>query len=91
MIPFAEWLGVARSARNRRRVVAVLEAYFDESGTSGTEREPLTVVSGFIATAQEWLDFDALWRITLKNEFKELHLDWFHMVECENGEDQFSA
>ena len=88
IIPFAEWLGLARSLRNHPRAVAVLEAYFDESGTSG--KEPLTVVSGFIATDMTWLDFDALWRSALKNDLKELGLDWFHMVECENGTERFS-
>ena len=88
IIPFAEWLGTARSPRNRHKVIVVLQAYFDESGTSGNE--PLTVISGFIATDQTWLDFDVLWRSAIKNDLKELGFEWFHMVECENGEKQFS-
>jgi hypothetical protein len=63
-------------------VVVVLQAYFDESGTSGNE--PLTVISGFIATDQAWLDFDALWRSAIKNDLRA-KIEWFHMVECENG------
>lgn len=67
----------------------VLQAYFDESGTGGTERERLTVISGFIAKAENWLDFDAFWRLALRQELKELGLSWFHMVDCENGSDGF--
>lgn len=33
---------------------------------SGNEREPLTVVGGVIASAQEWKDFEPKWRAVLK-------------------------
>lgn len=88
ILPFSEWLGVARSAGNRHRVVVLLQAYFDESGTSGDE--PLTVIGGLVATSQTWLDFDALWRTALRHELKELSLDWFHMIDCERGENGFA-
>ena len=88
MIPFAEFLGITWSPLNRPRVLVVLQAYFDESGTSGTD--PLTVISGFIATDTTWLDFDVSWCSALKHDLKDLELAWFHMVECENGNKQFA-
>jgi hypothetical protein len=69
-------------------VIVMLQAYFDESGTNG--KEPLTVISGFIATDTTWLDFDTSWRSAIKHDLKDLGLAWFHMVECENGTKQFA-
>jgi hypothetical protein len=79
---------VAQGLTPTVKVIGVLQAYFDESGTSGND--PLTVISGFIATDACWLDFDALWRSALKRDLKDLGLAWFHMVECENGTKQFA-
>jgi hypothetical protein len=85
--PFVE-LRSFRAPLNRPKVIMVLQAYFDESGTSGTE--PITVISGFIGTEQTWLKFDEQWRSAILNDLRDISFGWFHMVECENGTKQFA-
>jgi hypothetical protein len=84
-IPFSEWLRIL--CRGPGGAVVALRAYFDESGISRGER--LTVVSGFIADDQKWLDFDAQWHASLKDDLGSLGLSWFHMTDCENGTNEF--
>lgn len=49
-----------------RRVMAVLKAYFDESGFDG----PVFTLCGFVATEELWGKFDCDWKALLKNPCK---------------------
>lgn len=58
------------------RVIAVLFAYFDESGTDGLLGH--TIISGFVASAQTWGAVQARWR----DELARVGVWPFHCVEC---------
>jgi hypothetical protein len=59
-------------------------AYFDESGTHG--QSAALVVSGFVASVQQWADFDAAWKDALSDE----GLTHFHMKDFAHSKKEFS-
>lgn len=74
-----------------RRVLAVLKAYFDESGLHSTEA---FAISGFIAPEKEWSDFETEWDKILQNpaphpvnsryaNFITRPLEYLHAAEME--------
>jgi hypothetical protein len=58
----------------------VLTAYFDDSGS--VKDTAATVVGGYIAPLDEWLEFDRKWRLVLKEEGIEIP---FHMADFVRG------
>lgn len=58
------------------RFLALLWAYFDESGTDGTGGH--TVISGFISPIEGWNALKRPW----EEELKRAGVDWFHYVDC---------
>jgi hypothetical protein len=58
----------------------MLEAYFDESGTHATQREPLLILAGYVAEQEKWAAFNHAWAAVLA-EFK---VDSFHMKDLRN-------
>jgi hypothetical protein len=60
-------------------LIAMLEAYFDESGND--DRSNIFTVAGFIATRSQWEAFEAEWKELLADEkierFHRVDLEWF--------------
>jgi hypothetical protein len=67
--------------------MALLRAYFDESGTHGDAR--VTGVAGFIGPAEEWTQLEDKWQEELARFAKDTGHDIkdFHAYECENGQE----
>jgi len=65
----------------RRRLLLVLKVFVDESGKGD---EPVFVMAGYIARAEQWATFNDEWRAALDEEPR---IDAFHMTEAMwNGE-----
>lgn len=64
--------------------MAMLAAYFDESGTHANS--PVVAVAGYVAPVSEWLRFENEWRFFLK----EAGVDYFRMSEFENRQGPFA-
>lgn len=60
-------------------------AYFDESGTH--DNSAALVVSGYVASAQQWLDFDKAWKDALSDE----GLTHFHMKDFAHSRKEFET
>ncbi|OOG43854.1 DUF3800 domain-containing protein [Polaromonas sp. A23] len=60
-------------------MVAMVEAYFDESGTG--DESPFLCVAGYIFTKENAAALDSMWREML-NRYE---LPYFHMSECAHG------
>jgi hypothetical protein len=59
--------------------LAAFTAYFDASGKQADQ--PCVAVGGFIATAEQWLDFEVLWLERIKKE----GLEYFHVREINHA------
>lgn len=57
--------------------------YFDESGTHGGSKA--LVVSGYVASSEQWLRFDAAWKEALADE----GLTHFHMKDFAHSKKEF--
>ena len=63
--------------RGRGRSMALLQAFFDESGTHG-KQSPLVAVAGFVGTDAEWAKIEARWvEILGLYGVRELHMTDF--------------
>ncbi|MGH6949961.1 MAG: DUF3800 domain-containing protein [Vitreimonas sp.] len=60
MIDLDEWAGMILPSDSRHRVLALLYAYFDESGTHASAEK--TVVAGFVGRALDWYEVQRRWR-----------------------------
>lgn len=65
------------------RLVALLTAYFDESGTHAGAQ--VLSVAGYVATAERWEVFEKDWRQSMAI----YGIDYFHMTDFVAGEEQF--
>jgi capsid portal protein len=69
-------------------VVALLRAYFDDSGTHAGSA--VVVLGGLIGTDSEWESFDAAWRAQLAVPLPDKpRLKKFHLSSCVAAEDEF--
>lgn len=80
------WLLVSGlpSATLKRRPLVMLQAYFDDSGSEG--RGPVFLVSGYVATAENWARFSDEWQAILDGPPK---LEYFKMREANSLRGQF--
>jgi hypothetical protein len=62
------------------KVVAVLQAYLDESGTHA--QSPVVMIGGFVASADLWGLIETDWNGILAN----IGVPYFHASECEAGD-----
>lgn len=70
---------IGHPSHHKHKVLAVLKAYFDESGTD--DKSTAVMVSGLVAPIQVWDKFDPAW-----NEQLDVpKLPYFHAVDCEHG------
>jgi hypothetical protein len=65
--------------------MAKFTAYFDESGTHGDSAA--LVVSGYVASAEQWLNFDGAWKEALADE----GLTHFHMKDFAHSKKEFAS
>lgn len=63
--------------------MAMMTAYFDESGTHGASE--IITVAGYVASVEQWKKFVEPWAQSLK----EVGVDYFHMTDVENMQGQF--
>ena len=73
----------ASSAR-KHKALAMIKAYFDESGTHGQSH--ITMMAGFFAPANVWDAFGADWSQVLK----DYRVPYFHASVCEAGDEPYS-
>lgn len=72
----------------RRRLVVVLKAYFDESGTHSAAR--VLAVVGLIHAPSKWQPFERAWRARMRRFQKRYPAAVvFHMTKCRGGYEQF--
>jgi hypothetical protein len=64
--------------------VALIEAYFDESGSHGGS--PVLCVAGYVFEKEKCEQLDLEWRQVLK----EFLIPYFHMVDCTHGKRPFA-
>jgi hypothetical protein len=67
------------------RPLAMLFAYFDESGLNPSER--ICSVAGLVGTEESWRSLAARW----KPQLEELGIEHFHMTDCESGHGEFAG
>ena len=81
----ASWLH--GSASHSRKVVALLKAYFDESGTHN--RSAVVCIAGFVGTCDSWQKMESDW-LELLGEFQPYGVRYFHTSELLAQEGQFA-
>ena len=65
---FGDWTVWMIHSRGHEKVVAVLEAYLDESGIHGSA--PWCLIAGFVASSRQWAWFENRWaKRTTEAEF----------------------
>jgi hypothetical protein len=79
----ANWLH--RSA-GTHKALAMLEAYFDESGTEG--EATIAAIAGYVASAEEWRNIEKPWQCKL-NLLSEWSVKTFHMTDCISGTGEY--
>lgn len=78
---------LARAVHPRARQfkpMALINAYFDESGTDG--QSGVTALAGFVGTDAQWTKMEASW-IVAQETFR---FKTFHMVPCIEGRGEFA-
>jgi Protein of unknown function (DUF3800) len=71
----------------RERVMCMLAAYFDESGTHAGS--PVICMSGYVAGVEQWIDFSRNWQDVLKPYSEKYGIDCFHMTDFEARQPPF--
>ena len=74
------------SATRARKVLVMLTAYFDDSGSERGER--MLILAGYVHSAQTWLAFNDDWQTVLETAPA---IKYLHMVEAENLRDEFKG
>jgi hypothetical protein len=73
---------------DHRGLLLMLAAYFDDSGTHDSSR--IVTWGGFIATSEQWGEFDQAWRAKLAEPLLgKPRLAKFSLSKCDGGHDAF--
>jgi hypothetical protein len=72
------------SGKRKRRLLMVLQAYIDDSGSE--PQSPVFVLAGFVASATQWAAFSNDWQDVLDQEPK---LAYFKATQAERLQDEF--
>jgi hypothetical protein len=84
----AELARLFHSPSNPWKALALLRAYFDDSGTHAGS--PIVMIAGYVATEQAWDSVQQAWKRVL-DEFASKGVTWFHMSEFQGGHGQFAG
>lgn len=72
------------------RMIAVLGAFFDDSGTH--DASPVVVIGGLLGTEEQWDEFERAWLAQLAESVPgKPPLKWFHLSDCRAIRDEFGA
>lgn len=75
-------------AKSGERILAVLGAFFDDSGTH--DGSPFVVIGGLLGTEDQWDQFEKDWSYRLQNPIEgKPPLEYFHLTECRMRLGQF--
>jgi hypothetical protein len=80
----AELAWITHPSINRHKGMALLTAYFDESGTHLDSE--IVLIAGFVATSEKWTAVEAAWRQRLD----VLNLSYYHASACDAGDEAFA-
>jgi hypothetical protein len=83
--PIAELADWLHQSSSTWKSMALLRAYFDESGTHGST---ITAIGGYVATSDTWDLLEKAWREEIAL-FADMGLKSFHMSECISGTGQY--
>lgn len=67
------------------RVLLMLDAYFDDSGTDAESR--VAVLAGYLGPAEEWTVLEAEWNAVLRRE----DLTFYRTADCNHSQGQFDG
>jgi hypothetical protein len=85
--------GIASAAHpldSKQRILAVLKAYLDESGTKNSPK--IFAMGGAVASETEWSLWHPQWKAILKNPGGgRKEIEYMHMKECVHGSAQFKG
>ncbi|WP_157538802.1 DUF3800 domain-containing protein [Hydrogenophaga flava] len=88
--PIEEFAGSVLGGASKHKVVAVLVAYFDESGISS--RDHMVLVGGAVADSSTWSRIERPWKKCLEpGEISDNGVSCFHAVDCDHGEREFAS
>jgi len=76
------WIGHSGSS-GRRKAIALLKAYFDESGVHANS--DVILISGVVGTIDVWDNFDREWA----KQLAVPNVPYFHAYDCEVGEGEY--
>lgn len=83
-IPIAELAAALYGPSSKYRGMALLKAYFDESGTHAGS--PIVLIAGLIAPIETWIDIEREWNENLATS----RVPYFHAYECDAGVGAFA-
>lgn len=87
LVQIGDFADMLHPMASRWRALALLRAYFDESGTHGGL---VTSIGGFIASKESWVQFE-LDLATVLAPYADKGVYDFHMTNCLAQKEQFSA
>lgn len=86
----AELAGLVFSRAKPKGVLAVLTAYFDDSGTHNASK--VVLIGGLLGSDAQWLAYEQEWQARLDAPLPgKPPLKRFHMYDCEHGEKEFQT
>jgi len=88
-VRIAELADMLHGRSNPWKVLALMEAYFDESWIV-PQGQRITALAGFIATAATWRALEEDWIEAWKPYQDRYGIETFHMTDCAGGYGEFS-
>ena len=88
-IPVSELAALIFDPHDQVRALAMVRAYFDDSGTHGESL--ITTISGFVAGEKTWTALEAAWDDVL-SDYRNLYgVTWYHATDVANWKGEWAA